>query len=173
MVFGFQIELIRIPKLLQAGVARETIAREFKRALNEASILIRRRMITASPFGGTGLLREAWQTIAAREIGTFLFEATVVTIGSWAALVIERGAKPHFPPVGPPGTTPALGTWIRRKLGLTDPAKIRRAAISIGRKFKSQPRKPQRTFSKTLVAATPIVRRAMVRAQQRLARIVG
>ncbi len=119
---------------------------ESKRAINEANFSVRETMVRASPFGGTSLLKQSWLIRVAQSVGRKIV-GSVVAKGSIAANVIEKGARPHFPPVGAPGTTPALGVWIRRKLGITDPTQIRQTAFAIGRKFRRRGIPRKRTFS--------------------------
>jgi len=106
-----------------------------------------------------------------------------------SAKVFEDGAKNHFPPVtkgrfrtGRKGRRkllpltipyakagPALGGWIRKKLGVQDPRKILRLAFLIGRKFKRQGRPQQDRWSKVLMSARPGFKRVL---RQMLVRII-
>ena len=131
--------------------------RESLRGVNESSVMIREVMVQASPFGGTSNLRQSWQVVPAGTVIAGTVGGGTVAKGSIAANVMETGAVRHFPPVGP---TPALGVWIRRKLGITDPSKIRQTAFAIGRTFKKhgaptrggQKVAPSKRFSKAFRA---------------------
>lgn len=115
---------------------RDLVLEESLRGVNEADLIVREQMIEASPFGGTGLLKQSWTTRPALVLGANKVGGRVVAKGSVSANVVEGGAKPHFPPVGSGGSSSALGTWIRRKLGQTDPKQIRKTAFAISSTFR-------------------------------------
>ena len=126
--------------------------RESLRGVNESSVIMREVMVQASPFGGTSNLKQSWQVVPAGTITTGIVGGGTVAKGSIAANVMETGAVRHFPPVGAVGGTPALGVWIRRKLGVTDPNEIRQVAFFIGRKFKKRGIPAKRIFSRAFRA---------------------
>ena len=122
MVMEVQIKFGPLPRALDPVVTRKIFRTESQRAINEANALAKPAMIAASPFGGTNALRRSWQIVPARpEAGSVIGATRSTGPGAIAALVLDDGAVPHFPPVGDTGE-PALATWIRRALpGLTDP----------------------------------------------------
>lgn len=129
MAFKVNFE-VEIPSGLEKGAPAQIVREEAMRTVGELLIITKNRMQQESQFGGTNALRTGWTIRGPRfetAIGGVAGEVGNPTV---QALVIDEGAKPHFPPVGP---NPALGTWIRRRLGITNPREIRRKAFVIGR----------------------------------------
>lgn len=166
MAVAIEIETPKLPAGLR-NLAR-TFTEEATRAASEALIKLRNDMRAATPVGGTGLTRAAWQIVPPvaldREVRGRVVNATV------SAIVLEEGARPHFPPVGREGE-PALGQWIRRVLGITDPGEVRRTAFLIGRRMKSRTMglPVRRLFTQQLVATKPELDQIMERMTARWA----
>ena len=132
MAFKVNFE-VEIPSGLEKGVPAQIVREEAMRTIGELLPIINNRMREQSQFGGTNALRTGWTVRGPRfdaELGGVSGEVGNPTV---QATVIDEGANPHFPPVGPVGGQPALGVWIRRVLGITNPRDIRRKAFVIGR----------------------------------------
>lgn len=175
MPFQVSIGFDGIPEAVQPGPFERVVQEEATRATNESLIVLKNGLVKASPFGGTGALRTGWQIQPAvpqskRVTGT-------VTNATVQANVIEKGARRHFPPVGPTGE-PALGVWLRRVLGMSDPKKIRKAAFLIGRAIKKRglpgPRGlPKRFFSGIVRVLEPRIEAIMEAMSRRINERVG
>lgn len=149
-----------------------------RREVAVASIEVRNTMRRVTPTGGTGLTRQGWQIQAPKRRGQTMagrvFNSTV------SAIVLDQGAKPHFPPAGSLlkvgrglrgrkqgrttrtlETEPALGQWIRRVLGIVDDEEVHRVAFLIGRRFRAQGIEPRRIFTDAWRALRPELDRRM------------
>lgn len=184
MVLEIRIEALALPEVLKPGRAERIFASEAKRAINESAMIIKPAMVAASPFGGTNALRRSWQITPARGEfpGVVVGGVRSTGPGSIPALVLDNGARPHFPPVGPTGE-PALATWIRRALPqLTDPfiteksgerrpadvgnpSDVRKLAFVIGRAINRRgfplPPKTDLKFTREFRKLTPRIVRTM------------
>ncbi len=191
MVLDIKIQFGPMPRALEPAVTRRIFATESQRAINEANTIVKPGMIAVSPFGGTNALRRSWQITPARIEGQKVIGDTRSTgPGSVAALVLEDGAQPHFPPVGDTGE-PALSTWIRRALpgvvdpfviekgerrpaDLNNPEDVRKIAFSIGRAINRRglprPGRPTKIYSKAYKKLTPAIIRTMNRMGPRVQR---
>ncbi len=152
MAFKVSFE-VETPSGLEKGVPAQIVREESMRALGELLPIISNRMREESQFGGTNALRTGWTVRGPRIDEALGGVSGEVGNPTTQATVIDEGAAPHFPPSGP-GREPALGTWIRRVLGVTNPRDIRRKAFVIGRAIRrrglpgrtSQKGKFSRTF---------------------------
>ena len=191
MVLSVKIEFGPLPRALEPAVTRRIFTTEAQRAINESNTIVKPGMIAVSPFGGTNALRRSWQITPARIQSKIVVGDTRSTgPGSIAALVLEDGAQPHFPPVSATGES-ALGTWIRRALpGLTDPfviengerrpadvgdpKDVRKIAFSIGRAINRRglprPGRREKIFSRAYKKLTPAIIRTMNRMGPRVQR---
>lgn len=183
MVMEIRIQPLELPGVLKPGGAKRIFAQETKGVINEASTIIKPAMVAVSPFGGTNVLRRSWQIVPARQETLDVIAGGVRSTGpgSVAAIVIDEGADPHFPPVGETGE-PALGTWIRRALpqltnpfivtkegrrpaDVDDPKDVRKLAFAIGRAINRRgfprPGGQTGTFSKAFRKLTPTIVRIM------------
>lgn len=163
MALRVSLDFEGLPDALKPGQFADIVREEAIRAVNEGTVILKNGLVVASPFGGTNTLRAGWQ-IKPAVARTPLVEGTVAN-ATVQAIVIEEGARPHFPPVGPTGE-PALGVWIRRVLGISEPKKVRKAAFLIGRAIAKRglPRpggRPLRFFSRIVRALEPRVRAIM------------
>lgn len=161
MAFRVGLDFEGVPEALEPGQFADIVREEATRAVNEGTVILKDGLVAASPFGGTNTLRTGWQ-IRPAVARPPLVEGTVANATVQAA-VIEEGARPHFPPVAP---TPALGTWIRRVLGISEPKRIKQAAFLIGRAIAKRglPRpggRPLRFFSRVVRGLEPRVRARM------------
>jgi len=118
------IKLEELPESLQPGNMREAFERESIRAVNEMVTIAHNNLVSFSPVV-TGALSRGWKQVPAQKTSEGI--EGKVTNAETSAVVTEYGAKPHFPPISPP----ALGVWIQRALGISDPKKIRRKAFAI------------------------------------------
>ncbi len=147
MTFAIKIEIPNAGAIINALRVEALTELESIRGINESTLAIRERMIERSPFGGTGELRESWQSEPAKNVEFRKVSGRTVSLGAGGikALSIDQGAKQHFPPIDP---VPALDIWIRRKLGITNNRKVQRAAFKIGQKFKRRGKKGIKLFTK-------------------------
>ena len=135
MAFRVSFDFDGLPEALKPGQFADVVREEATRAVNEGTVILKNGLVSASPFGGTNALRTGWQ-IAPAVARPGLVRGTVAN-ATVQANIIEKGARGHFPPVGPTGE-PALGVWIRRVLGITEEKKVRQAAFLIGRAIKKR-----------------------------------
>lgn len=156
----FKLKFKGLPEGLQPGAFQLAVVQESIRATNEALVETKNKMVQVSPFGGTALLRQSWQIEPARRSGRLVI-GRVTAAGSVAANVLEDGAEPHHPPVGEVGTTPALGVWIRRKLGITSPEAIRQVAFAISQNMSIRGIERRRIFSKAFLSIAIVIRARM------------
>lgn len=175
MPFQVSIGFDGVPEAAKAGPFANVVQEEATRATNESLVVLKNGLVKASPFGGTGALRTGWQIQPANARGKRV--TGTVANATVQANVIERGAKRHFPPVGPEGE-PALGIWIRRKLGITDPKKVRKAAYLIGRAIKRRGLPgvqglPKRFFSRIVRILEPRIEAIMEAMAQRITERLG
>lgn len=175
MPFQVSIGFDGVPEAVQPGPFERVVREEAIRATNKSLIVLKNSLVKASPHGGTNTLRTGWQIEPASEkakrITGSVANATV------QANVIERGAKRHFPPVGPTGE-PALGVWIRRVLGFSDPKKVRKVAYLIGRAIKKRGLPsvrglPKRFFSGIVRVREPEVNTIMEGMSKRINERIG
>lgn len=127
----------------------QALVKVVETAANVAALEFRAALVEVSPVGATALLQSSWQANPAR-VENDLISASVSS-SQLSALIIDQGAKPHFPSIGDEANEPALSDWIRRKMGIEDPAAIRQIALSISRKFKAQGIRPKALFSNEFV----------------------
>ena len=175
MAFRVSLDFEGLPKVLEPGQYADIVRQEAMRAVNESLILEKNALVIASPSGGTNALRTGWQISPAVARSELVQGA--VTNATVQAAVIEEGARPHFPPVGPTGE-PALGVWIRRKLGILDPKKVKQVAFKIGRAIANRglPRlggRPKRFFSRIFLRLEPRVRSIMDAMARRISRLLA
>ena len=175
MAFQVAIDFDGVPEAVQPGPFANVVREEAMRATNESLVVLKNGLVKASPFGGTGTLRTGWQIEPASEKAKRI--TGTVTNATVQANVIERGAKRHFPPVGPTGD-PALGVWIRRVLGFSDPKKVRKVAYLIGRAIKKRGLPsvrglPKRFFSNIVRVQEPRVNTIMEAMGRRINERVG
>lgn len=141
------------------------IRAESVRAASEGAVMLRGRMVEASPVGGTALLRNSW------EVDPPLAEAKAVTAGTRTtavqAIIVDEGARPHFPPPR------ALSQWVRRKLGIVEPQDLRRTSFRIGRAIKRRGLPARRVLSRAFEAARPEIDRIFDQMQARVAQALG
>jgi len=121
-------------------------------------------MIKVSPVA-FGILRNSWQQRPARVedkkvIGTVSSSAT-------QAVIIDDGARPHFPPVD------AIALWAQRKIGLSR-EEAKKAAFPIARRINRRglPRRSQDEglFSKAFIRITPKIEERFNTRLERFAR---
>lgn len=168
MAFRIKIEFEGIPQEFRGGNPRLVIIEEMLRGVNEADVLVKNVMVANTPFGGTGLTRDGWLVQPARAtIGKVVGRVVNPTP---AAAVLESGARPHHPPVGP---DPALGVWIRRTLRISSPKKIRQKAFEIGAAFKRRGIRKRRIFSRAFRGVEPFVRAVLEIAAGRVVKRLG
>lgn len=180
------INAVELEGKARTGALRQRIVKEeILRAVTLMTFAMRNILVKNSP-SVSGLMRNSWQV----QVIPYAKQTTgVVSSTQVSAKVFEDGAKNHFPPVtkgrfrsGRRGRRkllplsipyanagPALGGWIMKKLGVTDPRKILRLAFVIGRKFKRQGRPQTDRWSKLLMQARPGFRTVL---RQMLVRII-
>ncbi len=183
MALRVDVKLPRTPKILQKGEFRALAIRALRVAMGTSLATVSSTMRGISPVV-TATLQRSWQTDPPREGAGDLILRGKVTTTSVAALVLDQGAKPHFPPTGPdPGTgadlAPNLATWIRRKPVLfaesdgtpfgpvTGPGSdrvVRRTAYLIGRSFRRARRPRRQIFTRAFNRLRPEIRRRFNRA---------
>lgn len=151
MVIKIQVKLGKTPQALDPNFVTSVINREITRGVAESLVITRNEMVKESPTG-IGILKNSWVTDGPNVLGKTVVGR--VSSSEVQALVIDEGAKPHFPPIG---REPALAPWIRRKLGITDPKKVRGIALKIGKKFSRRGIPAKRTFSTAFLKVTPII----------------
>ncbi len=145
MAFRFRLDTPDLPREFERSA--EIVREEAERAAALAGVELRNALVSASPVGGTALLRNSW--VSARpEARAGIVEISVASTAAHA-LPVEEGARPHFPP------PLALGQWIRRKLGITDPTRARRAAFRIGRAIARRGLPVRRVFARAVEAVAP------------------
>lgn len=164
----FSIKLEKFPTVLEPGVAAQRIRDLSITTVNRVGVIVRGSQIRVAPVvTGLSNLKSAFINIPAQVIGNRVQGAVVAS--SPIPNIIDKGAKPHFPPVGPdPEKEPALGPWIRRKLSISDDKEVRAIAFKIGRRFQRDGIKPKRTFTKAALAVLPIVNREFERLRQQI-----
>ena len=113
MAFTVKFELQPLPRGLRAPAP--IIRRHETRAVVTASNIMKVAVVRTTPIATT-LTSLGWKTIVPRLGSGGRVEGGVEILGEagTAAVVLEKGATPHFPPVpADPGSEPALGAWIR------------------------------------------------------------
>ena len=177
MAFNVSIGFDGIPEAVQTGPFANVVREEAMRATAEGLVVLKNGLVKASPFGGTGALRAGWIIVPpverAKVIRGTVANATV------QANVIEKGTprKNPFPPVARTGE-PALGVWIRRNLGESDPKEVRKLAFLIGRAIKKRglpgPRGlPKRFFSRIVRVQEPQINTIMEGMAKRINERIG
>ena len=163
MVFRIKIDLTEIPKALEKGVAGAVLQREAFRCVDEVGTVIRTTMVKVSKTD-TGIMRAGWILTPAMVIRKKVVGR--VTNSTIAAIVQQKGAKPHFPP-------PAnLNGWVRRQLRISDPKEIRRVSGAISRKIGRTGLKRKRTFSKALKAVGGVIDSVGRECESRIAKLL-
>jgi hypothetical protein len=173
VAFKIGIETPDLPEMLKPGRFRRLIDDLYSAGIDTFNAGTLRPALVEASTSVTGDLRSSWQTDPARVVGRIITGAVISS--AVQALVIDEGAKKHFPPVGDPDgrPEPALATWLRRKPAVfrdqrtgrafnwRDPGDLRRAAFLIGRKFKREGKPKLLIFSKTFTKLQPRARAAM------------
>lgn len=191
MVFDISLTMEDVPRSTEDGVARQAFKEEMSRGVKSGQDAMKAVLFKTTPLN-TGLTRQGWTT------KPLIFEDRAV-IGpvsnegssGLVAIILEGGAKPHFPPVPQePDGEPALGTWLRRardfepyvikKDGSRRPMNpfnindVRKAAFAISSTISKRgfPRSgvPLGGFQKSLEAIEPALRAALDRAVANLIR---
>lgn len=169
MAFGVDLTLEELPGILKPEAFRKLAMKHLAVGVDKALIVTRAEMVqVSSTVAVTGGLRQSWiidpPRLRLRSLSGQVFSSDV------AALVLDAGAKRHFPPVGD-GVQPALGTWIRRKgipwtlkdfgtersADLGSEKDVNRLAYLIGRKFKQKRRPRRRIFSRRFRSLSPVI----------------
>ncbi len=166
MAFTVKFEVTRETNLALEALAKvEKIVREEAlRAINEASTQVRAKMTAATPVGGTGLTKAAWQVNPARAETKGEFTGGVSN-SQIAALIIDEGAR-----AGKQPPSRNLQQWVRRKLGISQPTLNKQVAFKIARTIKRRGIPSKRTFTKTFKGLESEIRTIMEAAQVRIAR---
>ncbi len=175
MVFEIKLEatpeLKRALREIEATRTAVLVEREMKRAINEGSLLLKNKLVDATPTGGTGLTREGWQVEPARRRSNRELVGEVGNTQAIPANILETGAERHFPP------PMNLGQWVRRKLGMRDEAAIRRTSFLIARAISKRglPGPTNRTgvLSAVLIQVTPEIEARLDAALGRVIREIG
>jgi len=141
MAFKVEYSLVDVPDSLRGKNAQKIIQEEYSVAIARILEDLNGKFRKGSP-SALGILRNSWVIDPPKVRGRFI--GGNVSSSVTQALVVDRGARTHFPPVG---DEPALAPWIRRKLGITDPTEIRQKAFLIGRKFKRSGIKKRSIFT--------------------------
>ena len=166
MVFQVQMNLVDLPKALKGDASQEIIREELVKATAENLIDLRNSFSKGSPTG-LGILRNSWIIEKPKAKGKFVIGNVSSSVVQ--ALIVDQGARPHFPPVsGVGGGESALAPWIRRKLGVSDPDEIEQIAFKISRKFKKSGIKKRRIFSNIFKKKTPSIAARLEVAKERI-----
>lgn len=96
--------LARFPQIAQ---------RELKAAMQKSVVTIAREVKPLTPVGVSGELRNSIGSEVIQEGPTNIIGRVGSSIREAYPVVMEAGAKPHFPPPG------NLELWVRRKLGVS------------------------------------------------------
>ena len=126
------LEFEGLPAFLESGNAASIIKEEAMQAVAESASVLQATMKESSPVASSAM-QESWLAFGPTEANGNISGGTV-TSRSYA-LVLDKGAKPHFPPVGEGDDVPALGPWIKQQFGLNNPTDIKRLSFLIGRKI--------------------------------------
>jgi hypothetical protein len=147
----FHLDLPNIP-LTDPARAVAIAEQVFLPAVEEATLLAQREIVSNTPVGATAILRGSVQQAVEVIRGTPVqFHGTVESAQPYS-VAVEEGTRPHWAPIGP------LKLWARRILGDEDAAYAVRAAIA------RRGTRGQRFFARGVEAASPrilaILRRA-------------
>jgi hypothetical protein len=124
----------------------------FLPAVEEATLLAQREIVSNTPVGATAVLRGSIQQAVDVIRGTPVqFHGTVETAQPYA-VAVEEGTRPHWAPIGP------LKLWARRVLGDEDAAYAVQAAIA------RRGTRAQRFFARGVEAAHPRIMQILRRA---------
>ena len=165
MPFIAELKIPEIPPELKD--VREKVLAEARRGVSEAAILVRATLVEASPVGGTGLLRNSW-TITGPAVEGDEVEARVSSTED-SAIIVEEGARPHFPPWRSPG----LQQWVRRKLGIETDRIVRHTAFKIALAISERGLPATRVFGKAIDKAQGAIDAILERAQTRIGKLLG
>jgi hypothetical protein len=130
------MEFKGLPEFLQGNVAENIMRDERIKAVTTASALLENRMKAVSP-NSTGRLRDSWQIMKTVDNGKTTTGGTKTSVNY--ALVWDNGTEKNpFPPME---GEPALGSWIRKELGLSGAKSqrdMRSMTFIIGRAIKAR-----------------------------------
>jgi len=151
---SLNVKKSRLHKTLEDPKIVERIIRDAStEAVKQGQDVAQKKVQELTPLV-SGKTRLSWQKGPIRLIKRFTVRGNVFS-RSAGANVLERGAKPHFPAFLPSGTNPGLGSWIEKKLGITDPRRIRQVGFLIGRKFKQVGIRARQITTKANIAILP------------------
>ena len=184
MVFNIDWKFKGLPDILTPGAFAELNEQIYTVAIDSFTFgELRPALIDAVPDRVTGALANSFQAIPARRDPEGIIRGSVVT-SDVAALVLDGGAKRHFPPVGQGTAEPALATWLRRKpvafvdrvtgkrIDFRNIRDLKRAAFVIGRQFRRRRRPKKRIFTKAFNKKRQSAEEILNRAAERIEEIV-
>jgi hypothetical protein len=128
-----------------AGVVTEQLTADTEYAVNALQAAV----VPATPVGANAFLRNAWGTDV-RVGGTDVDVLGRVFNPMGYALPVERGARPHFPPVD------ALMAWVRRKLQVPEKL-VRSVAFLVARKISRRGTSGAAMAYRAVQQATPAI----------------
>ncbi len=146
MAFTIKLDFKGLPKSIKGDAPKKIIDRAIIIGINRILPDLRKRMIKVSPRGGQGLLRNSWQISPAKKDvgGRIIGKVSSIGERGIAALVIDKGARPHFPPPGPD-----LQRWVRRKLGISAGREAKRVAFAVAQSISKRGLPARRIFTRT------------------------
>lgn len=145
--------------------APEVLIGHLTRALTMGGFQAQREIMERTPTSGAGTLRDS--------IGLLPLEITATSVTALVgtsliyAAPVETGSRPHMPPVEP------LADWVRRKLGIADPAKARGVAKAIAWKIKAHGTPAAHMFRTGREAVQPQILAAVEAAVEQTWREIG
>jgi len=146
------------------GHGPEIVQRELDRVITEAVAFLERDVKELTPVGVFGAQGGLLGSIAGevRGRGTPAVKGIVASAQKYAEPV-EKGTRPHFPPLDP------IQLWVERKLGI-DASESRSVAFMIARAISRRGTKGQRMFERALEENWPVLERMFERAGFRITR---
>ena len=184
MVFNIAWKFKGLPDILTPGAFAELNEQIYTVAVDTFTFgELRPALIDAVPDRVTSALANSFQAIPAERDPEGIIRGSVVT-SDVAALVLDGGAKRHFPTTGRGADEPALATWLRRKpvpfvdrvtgqrIDFRNIRDLKRAAFVIGRQFRRRRRPKKRIFTKAFNQKRQSAEEILNRAAERIEEIV-
>ena len=140
---------------------------EFRKGLDESTMLVQREVVNRTPIRSGTLAK----SITTETRGTGLNMHGIIGTPLVYALPVERGARTHFPPMGP------IELWVRRA-GLSieylgRPLAINQIAYLVARAISKRGLPAHWMFKDGIAAATTRVLKILNDAQDRILRALG
>jgi len=153
---------------LMEGKGPGILQRELDNVMTQAVALLEREVKKLTPVGAFGAQGGLLGSVAGevKGRGTKAVKGVVMSAHKYAEAV-EKGTRPHFPPVDP------VQLWVRKKLQIEGERESRQVAFKIAKYISRHGTKGQHMFEKGLEKGWPALKRMFADAGYIISRRLG